>query len=359
MEESGALTCTTCHQTPEIKRPEEPAERPPAASVLARYDNAEWSCDSCGIPVNALDLIEGRASKTGGRMVCSRCAGSVGARQEAISDEKAPPKRSLPTPAALTGSGRAMAMPRKSVSNEASFTAKAEAESKRPMLPIVLFAIILPMFAVSLYFAVMSQQKLNEMQLENASAEKADDSTERRRPAPEPLIPDNRGSIQPDNKEEPDPQPEVPRATSAKDNPINASAVKDLAEIEQDMARPVNALLESDDLADVWEGLVQAGSQRLIACRPWVRRLLSDQDDKTRALSAHVCGLLEDDDALPILDTMVDKDPSGQVRMQARKARSRLTGQATRELSDFSTEELENLLQELKEELSRRKPSDD
>ncbi|MCF6227787.1 MAG: hypothetical protein L3J82_03845 [Planctomycetes bacterium] len=216
----------------------------------------------------------------------------------------------------------------------------------------------MPMFAISLYFAVMSQQKLNELRMENATADKPDakdDTLDTSRPVPEPLVPD----VKTEQPRTPDVEPEPTTPEPAPANPISAETAKQLAEIELDLARPVNALLESDNLADVWEGLSQAGSQRLVACRPWVRRLLLDQDDNTRALSAHVCGLLEDEDALPQLNKMSDSDPADHVRVQARKARSRLTGQATRELADFGTQELEKLLRELKEELSRRKRAND
>ncbi|MEE9312598.1 MAG: hypothetical protein V3V10_09330 [Planctomycetota bacterium] len=343
----------------------EPQIEPAPISALSHYDNAVWNCESCSIPINALDLIEGRASKAGGRLLCGRCGKSVSGRSESI--QQSTEKAVEPEPV-VAGRIPPKYLLRKSISNEASFTAKAEAESKRPMLPVVLFAIILPMFAISLYFAVMSQQKLNELRMENAAADRddtKDDTVDRSRPAPEPLIPGRR-TEQPEmpnvtpTSEPKLPQPNLPEpAPPTPINPISAETAKQLAEIEQDLARPVNALLESDNLADVWEGLSQAGSQRLIACRPWVRRLLLDQDDNTRALSAHVCGLLEDEDALTQLDRMSESDPSDHVRLQARKARSRLTGQATRELADFGTKELEKLLRELKEELSRRNRADD
>lgn len=362
IEEAGSLTCSNCRSLPAVSE-----QKTTPTSALSHYDNAVWNCESCSIPINALDLIEGRASKVGGKLFCGRCGNSVSGRVKSTEPEptvegRIPPKpraTAIDSPPAIKPKN----LPRKSISNEASFTAKAEAESKKPMLPVVLFAIILPMFAISLYFAVMSQQKLNELRMENAAADKADakdDTIDRSRPAPEPLVPDVETEQPRTPDVEPKTEPTISQPAPANPiSPISAETAKQLAEIELDLARPVNALLESDNLADVWEGLSQAGSQRLVACRPWVRRLLLDQDDNTRALSAHVCGLLEDEDALSQLDKMSDSDPSDHVRVQARKARSRLTGQATRELADFGTQELEKLLRELKEELSRRERAND
>jgi hypothetical protein len=52
---------------------------------------------------------------------------------------------------------------------------------------------------------------------------------------------------------------------------------------------------------------------------------------------------------------MIESDPSEAVRTEARKARDRMVGEATREVSDMSTEELEKMLRQLQEELERRK----
>lgn len=359
IEDGSGMICTSCHES-------SPVIETAPSSALSQYDNAVWSCESCGIPVNALDMIEGRANKVDGRIVCGRCVKAKSARSEPVlvselkKEEPAVSGLISGKARAFANSGRtlnkAVATPRKSLSAKEDYVAKAEADSKKPMLPVVLFAIILPMFAVSLYFAVMSQQQLNDMRQQNATADGLDDGADRppqARPIPELLVPDKL-----DQKDETKPIVTAPEYTPTREKPLTEKTVAGLSDIETELAGPVNSLLESDELADVWEGLIQAGSQRLIASRPWVRRLLADQDDSTRALSAHVCGLLSDDKALPLLDSMAKKDPSSDVRMQARKAKARLIGNATREPSDFSTNGLERLLRDLKKELDRRKGND-
>ena len=117
--------------------------------------------------------------------------------------------------------------------------------------------------------------------------------------------------------------------------------------------------LQSKSLADVWEGLIAAGSRRLIATRPHVRSLLREPDDNTRALACRVCGVLADREALLALDNIIENDPSEAVRLEARKAKGRLTGSATREVKDMTDSELEDYLRALQRELERRKGKHD
>ena len=104
----------------------------------------------------------------------------------------------------------------------------------------------------------------------------------------------------------------------------------------------------------MWEGLIVAGSRRLIATRPYVRALLQDKDDQIRALACRVSGMLSDKEALPELKHRYEQDPAEPVRTEARKAYDRLTGEATRELKDLTDTELEDMLRDIKRELERR-----
>jgi hypothetical protein len=154
----------------------------------------------------------------------------------------------------------------------------------------------------------------------------------------------------PTNREEPTRTPEPPKSEG-----IPASAIKDLASIEENLARDTIVKLESRDLAVVWEGLIEAGSRRLIATRPWVRALLRDSDARTRAFACSVCAMLSDADALSIIEELAETDKSPDVRDAAHRARARLVGKATRDLSDMKPSELEALRKQIEEEIKRQK----
>lgn len=373
IERKGELVCSAC-----VAREQSSAAVQAAAQQdtgpLGHYQQAVWSCESCGIPVTALDLIEGRASRVGGQLKCSRCAPLAQAAPTAQTALPAAPRpapaRPIPPRQAPGQPRRAPAVPKHSHTAAESYVAAASTEQKRPVLPIVVFAIILPMFAVSLYFAVSSQVKLNEV-MSGKVEENAPDRRNRRpqetlRPEPDSVsprpLPGGKPTQQPQNPE-PGPLP-LPEPTSVpgagpEPLPLPPEVVNDLVAIEQQLAAPVINQLQSGDLGEVWEGLIAAGSRRLIACRPHVRALLRDQDDQTRAMACRVAAMLEDREALPRLKSMQEQDPSEDVRTEARKATDRLVGQATREIGDLTDAELEKMLRDLQRELERRKGRSD
>jgi hypothetical protein len=368
VERKGELICSAC-----VAREQTSAAVQAAAQQdpgpLGQYQQAVWSCESCGIPVTALDLIEGRASRMGGVLKCSRCA-SVTQTARPAPDATAPapptpaPARPLPPRAAPSLPRRAPLAPRHSHAAAESYVAEATTEQKRPILPIVMFAIILPMFAVSLYFAVSSQIKLNEV-MSGKDDEGAPDRRNRRpqetlrpEPADENTLPPANQPIE----QVPQPGPSQPASVPGagpEPMPLPPEVINDLVAIEQQLAAPVINQLQSQDLAEVWQGLITAGSRRLIACRPHVRALLREPDDQTRAMACRVAAMLEDREALPRLKGMQEQDPSEVVRTEARKAADRLTGQATREIGDLTDAELEKMLRDLQRELERRKGRSD
>jgi hypothetical protein len=343
VERDGETICAQCLSRQPIK-PREPAQGP-----LGDYKNAVWHCEGCGIPVNALDLIEGRATRVGGVLRCSRCTAPKAA---APAQAPAQPARvSLPRVAPVSARSHP---PRQTSPRAEEFLAGAAKEQRRPVLPIVLFVIVLPMFAVSLWFAVTSQQRLNEVMASQGNSQ--GNAEPRRRPPPEDSAPTR--NAPPANKTDDTGGEPIKPAPPPKDRtavqPIPEDVAKDLVGIEQDLAAPVIVKLQSATLGEVWDGLIEAGARRLIATRPHVRALLDDQHDTTRMLACRVCGMLDDKEALVRLSRMADLDPSEQVATEAGKARDRLTGQSTREIRDMTPDEIRNLMQELQDELKRR-----
>ncbi len=376
VERAGETVCATCLQRErEQVRPPQPAST--ETGPLGQYTQAVWHCESCGIPVNALDLIEGRASRAGSRVKCVRCAPQPASfTPPAVSPPSPAVPMAGPQPARVTQPARAPLPPARApiASRPAAaavaqeLIAESQSAQRRPVLPILLFAIVLPMFAISLYFAISSQQKLNEAmamrdEAGDATSGRIDGRTDGRadrreqRPAdrvePTRIPPPETGNTSftpPPVRPEPEPQPAKPAPA-----PLAAEAVQNLLEVENTLAAPVIAQLQSKDLGEVWEGLLAAGSRRLVATRPFVRALLAEPHDGTRALACRVCAMLADTEALLPLSRMIESDPSEAVRTEARKARDRMVGEATREVSDMSTEELEKMLRQLQEELERRK----
>lgn len=235
-----------------------------------------------------------------------------------------------------------------------TFLRDAKAEERRPVVPILLFAIVLSMFALSLYFAVTSQQKLNEVM-----AGRGNEDPERDRRAERPH--DTLKTDTPAEKTAPDPAPQPKPADNAPapQPSMTPDVARDLAAIEQQLATPEVLKLQSKDLADVWEGLIAVGSRRLVAAKPYVRALLREPDDNTRALACRVCAVLSDKESLAQLDSMAENDPSNAVKMEARKAKGRLTGVATREFKDMTADELEKYLRDLRKEIDRRQGKHD
>jgi hypothetical protein len=372
VERHGELVCSNCVSVEQAKQAVRAAQETTqdTTGALGHYEQAVWSCESCGIPVTALDLIEGRASRAGGELKCSRCA-PVGAT-------RAMPAAPAPTPVLSSASRRGQvpfstskkapipAAPRKPIAvltraaaaPADAYVEQAKTEQRRPIIPIIVFAIVMPMFAVSLYFAVTSQVKLNEVL--SSKGNTADEPVDRRQRRPqERLEPDaDSPRLEPEPKVEEKPAPPEPAKGPAK-KILPTEVIDDLVGIERDLAAPVIAKLQSSDLAVVWEGLIEAGSRRLIATRPYVRGLLGDKDDQTRALACRVCGMLSDREALLKLTRMVEQDPIEAVQIEARKARDRLTGEATRDIRDLSDAEIEEMLRDLKRELERRKGRSD
>lgn len=375
VERAGETICSGCMQRErEQVRPAQPATE---TGPLGQYTQAVWHCESCGIPVNALDLIEGRASRAGARIKCVRCAPQPAHHAEPV---RAAPTR--PVPAAPAASAPATSAPAASAPVRAplpparspiharpgtssvvqELIAEGQSAQRRPVLPILLFAIVLPMFAISLYFAITSQQKLNEaMAIRGEDEGNRPDRRDRRpqdwlepTPLPPPRETGNTSYTPPVNGGT---QPELPKPPAVQPAPVSlpAEAVENLLSVENELAAPVILQLQSKDLGEVWEGLIAAGSRRLITTRPWVRALLAEQHDPTRLLACRVAALLADTDALPQLTRMSETDPSEGVRTEALKARDRMLGEATRELADLSTAELEKMLRDLQRELERRK----
>ncbi|MBE7490766.1 MAG: HEAT repeat domain-containing protein [Planctomycetes bacterium] len=370
VQRDGDLVCNQCvaREQAAVK-----AAAPPAPGVpkpLVEYAQAVWACDGCGIPITALDLIEGRAVRHGAAVRCARCSPVPAQPVTAAPVPAAAPPVSPPAPQARPAapepapSGRRMPPARRPAAARPAvddFVQQARKDERRPVLPIVLFAIVLPMFAVSLYFAVTSQQKLNEAMAGRGNDERADRRAERPFERLEPDTAAPRNQPRPDTRVEPAPEPvpAIPAPPPAPTPAMTPEVARELATIEQQLAQPVILQLQSKSLADVWEGLIAAGSRRLIAARPHVRALLREPDDNTRALACRVCGILADREALPALEGMIQNDPAESVRIEARKAKGRLTGSATREVKDMTDSELEEYLRALQRELERRRGKHD
>jgi hypothetical protein len=352
MELKGELICAHCKSSIPAAEPE--------ATPLGQYQQAVWSCETCGIPVTALDLIEGRASRIGGLLKCSRCSPAGAVASPAVLAQ--PPRGQalpLPKPARARSappvvSRKLASAPKPTAASADNYVAEAQTERRRPILPILMFAIVMPMFAISLFYAITSQVKLNEVMGKQNATEDEPDRRQRR----------------PQEKLEPDqPEPDKPKVEPVKPEPPPEQAparrvlpdevVNELVGVERDLARPVIAKLQSTDLAVVWEGLIEAGRLRLIATRPYVRALLADKDDQTRAAACRVSGMLSDREALLKLARMADQDPAEPVRIEARKARDRLSGEATRDMRDLSESELNEMLRDIQRELERRKGRSD
>lgn len=58
---------------------------------------------------------------------------------------------------------------------------------------------------------------------------------------------------------------------------------------------------------------------------------------------------------LSYIEDMAQNDKSQEVRDSAHRARARLVGKATRDLSDMRPEELESLRKQIEEEITRQK----
>lgn len=377
VDRGGDLVCASCVGRQQSAARAAAAPVPGVPKPLAEYAGAVWHCEGCGIPVTALDLIEGRASRAGGALHCSRCQPSAHA-PEVMAPASARMPSALPAAQPLPAQPPVVAAPRLPAGralpasvrrpvpaarqSAEEFVREARAEEKRPILPVLLFAIVLPMFAVSIYFAVTSQQKLNEAMAARGNDSRPDRRAERPQDRLTPENPAIDGTVQPKQPpqqppQQPDLQPEPPARPPAP--AMTPEVARELAEIEQQLALPVILQLQSKSLADVWEGLVAAGSRRLVATRPHVRSLLREPDDNTRALACRVCAVLSDREALPMLDSMIENDPSESVKLEARKAKGRLTGSATREIKDMTSSELEEYLRALQRELERRKGKHD
>ena len=361
IDRKGELVCSACVGKEQAAVAIRGAGKDSAQEVtgpLGHYEQAVWSCDNCGIPVTALDLIEGRAARIGDMLKCSRCAPIEKPEAKPKVAAPAPPKPApIPRKPALSAPRSA---PRHAQAAALNYVHEAKTERKHPVLPIVMFAIVLPMFAVSLYFAVTSQQKLNEAMVAQGNEPDRRDRRPRERLQPEDNTPEsgNTSFTPPDDAGDPPREnPQPPKQPEAR--PLPRQVVDDLIAVEKKLAEPVINQLQSTDHAEVWEGLIAAGSKRLIATRPYVRILLEDQDDQLRAIACRVSGLLDDKEALPRLNRMAEQDPVEPVRIEARKARDRMTGKATREMREMTDTELNELLRDIQRELDRRKGSRD
>lgn len=360
IERDGETICAHCQSKETVRKPDAVETGP-----LGEYHAAVWHCEGCGIPVTALDLIEGRASRVGGVLSCSRCA-SVRAQkgsdpvfvsQDSRQSAAALRKQGL-TPSARPSLPRAPIAKPTPARAATEFVAEASKDQRKPVLPVVLFVIVLPMFAVSLWFAISAQSKLSEM------AAQRNTEPERRRPLPDEPEPRRDPTPRIDNTsvEKPDkPQPEQPTPPDAGPSPVPLppDVQADLLGIERDLAAPVLAKLRSSDPGEVWQGLIEAGSKRLIAARSQVRALLASRDDDIRAVACRVCAVLDDREALVELARIAEQDPNEAVKIEARKARDRMAGISTRETKDMTDAELEELIRELQEELKRRRGRND
>ncbi|MCA8913323.1 MAG: HEAT repeat domain-containing protein [Planctomycetes bacterium] len=377
IERKGELVCSACvakEQTAAAVQAATDEIGQETTGPLGHYEQAVWTCDSCGIPVTALDLIEGRAARIGELLHCARCAPATkdvptepAARPTPQRPQPKPRPAGRPSLPRAAAPRAAVSAPRHASAAAEEFLAEAKSEQKRPILPLVMFAIILPMFAVSLYFAITSQQKLNDVMGRQANSEAAPDARNRR--PREQLQPTDFGNENPPGNQPetnqpgtnqpvpPEPAPHQPEPASQ--TPLSPGVVDDLVAIEKELAEPSIAKLQSKNLGEVWEGLIEVGSRRLIAARPYVRALLRDHDDKTRALACRVSGMLNDKEALPAISRMVENDPDESVRIEARKARDRMSGEATRELRDLTDKELQEMLNDIRRELERRRERND
>ncbi|MCC6575063.1 MAG: HEAT repeat domain-containing protein [Planctomycetes bacterium] len=375
IERGGDTICTLCvekERLEQVAKARIEAIQANAAQPrpLAQYDTAVWNCVSCGIPINALDLIEGRAARNGHRVECIRCRGAaanearVAPPVAAHSQPHAPavppphaPVSHVPPKLPLTPPRPVQRAPLRAPASSGrvaadAFVASARKEQSRPVLPIILFAIILPMFAISVWFAIQYQQKLSEMtdkaselsKANNASRERPTDDGARRLPPEDPPV---------------QPPPVEPAKDGTKpDTPVQPEGLprtiaEDLAQIERDLAAPVLKQLQSRDRTEVWDGLLAAGSRRLIGTRAQVRALLDDADPHTRAIACRVCAMLADNNALRRLEALAESDPSEEVRDAAHLARSRLLGKAARELKDLTPEELDALKRDVEEQIRK------
>jgi hypothetical protein len=338
-EHNGDTICQACEAKKKAFGPAPSA----ASGPLAHYAEIVWKCKSCKIPITALDLIEGRAARISDEVECVRCRGSASPNASPVAavSVAAPsvraPKRSKVLPAT----------PR-TTSHSSVYVAQAQREERRPVLPIVLIAIVLPMFALSLWYAISAQAKLNDVTTRGNS--EAAQGPPKARPREMLDSPPEKPANTPAETGETAQTPEA-----VKEEGLPAGALKDLAAIEDQIARETITKLESRDLAVVWEGLIEAGSRRLIATRPWVRALLKDSDARTRGFACSVSAMLSDTSIISVIEDMAQNDKSQDVRDAAHRARARLIGKATRDLSDMRPDELEALRKQIEQEIQRQK----
>ncbi len=335
IERDGETICRACELKAKAAKPAPAAKSGP----LAEYAEKVWKCKSCGIPITALDLIEGRAARLGDDVECVRCKGAA----PVVTHAAAAPAPSVRAPR------KSVALPAapKAALHSAAYMAQAQKEERRPILPIILIAIVLPMFALSLWYAISAQAKLNETTARTQNAPEPQPRKQQPREKLEPEVEDSGKAVNKPQPAKPDDPP--------KEDLLPEAAIKDLAAVEEQIARETINKLESRDLAVVWEGLIEAGSRRLIATRPWVRALLKDSDARTRAFACTVCAMLSDTAVLSYIEDMAQNDKSQEVRDSAHRARARLVGKATRDLSDMRPEELESLRKQIEEEITRQK----
>jgi hypothetical protein len=352
---SGAdveLVCSACVAAQQAE------PRAAHTGPLGAYEEAIWSCEGCGIPVQALDFIEGRASRLGGRIRCARCKPAEQTEPKAPQPQARPAPRPASTRKPTPSAGASTI--RHAPNAAKDFVQAASKGERRPVVPIVLFTVVLAMFLISMYFAITSQQRYNELMANREPDNATARNTEPVRPQPhEGSVPPLQVDLPPEPEQPPAQPPTPPERAELDPVPVPADVAEELVAIERDLAAPVIRKLQSEKLSEVWEGLIAAGSRRLVVTRPFVRRLLEDSDDDTRLLACRVAGLLEDREALPALARMAASDPDEQVRIEARQARDRMLGVASREVRDMTDAELQELLAELQAERERRRSRDD
>ncbi len=374
IERDGDTICTLCLEKERLEqvakaRIEAIQAHSTEPRPLAQYEKAVWNCISCGIPVNALDLIEGRATRTGHRVECIRCRNSA-VREEpppavamAVASHTAPSVTKPPSarrPAVAVPRAGSRTVPRPVAPRAAeAFIAGARKEQSRPILPILLITIILPMFAVSVWFAVQYQQRLSDL-ADQANQQLGKSRRDSGRETP-PVADGGVTRKLPDDPPQPAPKNPSPMPTkdgtgepsSREPEGLPRSIAEELANIERELAAPILKQLQSRECTEVWEGLLAAGSRRLVGTRAQVRALLEDPDARTRAIACRVTAMLGDNAALARLETLAERDPAEEVRDAAHLARSRLLGRAARELKDLTPEELETLKKEVEDQIKR------
>ncbi len=394
-------------------------------------------CDSCGRPLSEGALRRGDAERRGVLLACRTCLAVEAGGQRLPVDENSPNARAWeqwyasqgaqtdtePTrviepefprkPAGASHNGSASkppvpVLPKPRSNRDRKITAKlpaarpreaaspvaAAAQVRSPFMlaAMILLAVVLPAFAVSLWIAISGQGEQQRLrgELELAKARTLDERGEfhrrinmlegrlteieraaRQQPASQPQHAQPPAPA-PSNQPAPPPTAPPPEPTASRSvlptEPLSDAEREQLDGHEQELAKQLTmGLVEATSPAARMLILGDVMTHRAIAAASSVRVFLKSAHSGERAMAAIVLGMLGDREALEQLRAIAGADEVREVRGAATEAINRISGRAPpdglRSISDQSLQELEaqlaaapnsRLLGDVRAELARR-----